>query len=289
MFGGTPLRKGRHVMTPVRSLSVGERNFPTFRLSPWTARPYTPTARASPVSPRSCRLTRPCAPRGTVLSTSRRCGMPPELIVWLVLGFLALVALHELTHVLIAAPRSPDRLRRHQPGRRRGGLRGLARARYWLLQVILPAIVSWLVCYVWLYGVFTYPAPFQARINQAELLGQLPWIVTLLTAADQRRRHHQRHRRGQQAGPRARSHPPRFRGAAEDAGPGAVHRARPQALARDLAGRQGWLPPPDRRSSLTPSAHAHMLTPTADLASRARVRTAAGALRRLFSRRRPAC
>jgi hypothetical protein len=55
------------------------------------------------------------------------------------------------------------------------------RARYWLLQVILPAIVSWAVCYVWLYGLFTFPAPFQARINQAEVLAQLPWVVTLLT------------------------------------------------------------------------------------------------------------
>ena len=41
--------------------------------------------------------------------------------------------------------------------------------------------MSWVVCYVWLYGLFTYPASLQARINQAERAGQLPWIVTLLT------------------------------------------------------------------------------------------------------------
>ena len=55
------------------------------------------------------------------------------------------------------------------------------RARYWLLQVILPAIVSWIVCYVWLYGLFTYPAPYTAKIDINQILSQLPWIVTLLT------------------------------------------------------------------------------------------------------------
>lgn len=108
--------------------------------------------------------------------------MPPALVAWLVLGFLALVALHELTHVLIA------RLHGHPTVCVAINPIGVAvvfedspRARYWLAQVILPAIVSWLVCYVWLHGLFTYPAPFQARINQADVLASLPWIVTLLT------------------------------------------------------------------------------------------------------------
>src|SRR5919202_370859 len=102
------------------------------------------------------RRSHPCAPRGPVLSTSRRCGMPPELVAWLVLGFLALVALHELTHVLIA------RLHGHPTVCVAINPVGVAvvfedspRARYWLLQVILPAIVSWAICYVWLYGLFT--------------------------------------------------------------------------------------------------------------------------------------
>jgi hypothetical protein len=108
--------------------------------------------------------------------------MPPELVAWLVLGFLALVALHELTHVLIAKAHG------HPTVCVAINLVGVAvvfedspRARYWVLQVILPAIVSWAICYVWLYGLFTYPAPFQARINQAEVLAQLPWVVSLLT------------------------------------------------------------------------------------------------------------
>ena len=108
--------------------------------------------------------------------------MSSALIVWLVFGFVALVALHELTHVIIA------RLHGHPTVCVAINPIGVAvvfedspRARYWLLQVILPAVVSWAICYVWLYGLFTYPAPFQARINQADVLAQLPWIVTLLT------------------------------------------------------------------------------------------------------------
>jgi hypothetical protein len=108
--------------------------------------------------------------------------MPIELVAWLVLGFLALVALHEMTHVLIA------RFHGHPTVCVAINPIGVAvvfedspRARYWLLQVILPAIVSWVVCYVWLYGLFTYPASYTARINIDEILAQLPWIVTLLT------------------------------------------------------------------------------------------------------------
>lgn len=108
--------------------------------------------------------------------------MPPELVAWLVLGFLALVALHELTHVLIAkAHGHPTVCVAINPIGVAVVFEDSPRARYWLAQVILPAIVSWVICYVWLYGLFTYPAPFQARINQAEVLTQLPWVVTLLT------------------------------------------------------------------------------------------------------------
>jgi hypothetical protein len=109
--------------------------------------------------------------------------VPPELVVWLVIGFLTLIALHELTHVLIA------RLYGHPTVCVAINPIGVAvvfedtpRARYWLLQVVLPAIVSWAIIYVWLYGLFTYPAPFQARIDLERILGHLPLVVTLLTA-----------------------------------------------------------------------------------------------------------
>src|SRR5215213_5164874 len=112
----------------------------------------------------------------------RRNGMTLELTAWLVLGFLTLVALHELTHVLIATCHGhPTVCIAINPVGVAVVFEDAPRARYWLLQVILPAIVSWVVCYVWLYGVFTYPAPFQQRINLDEMLAQLPWIVTLLT------------------------------------------------------------------------------------------------------------
>jgi hypothetical protein len=108
--------------------------------------------------------------------------MPPLLIGWLVLGFLALVVLHELTHVAIARVHGhPCICVAINPIGVAVVFEDSPRARYWLLQVILPAIVSWVVCYVWLYGLFTYPAPFQARINQIEVLSNLPLIVTLLT------------------------------------------------------------------------------------------------------------
>jgi hypothetical protein len=108
--------------------------------------------------------------------------VPSELIAWLVLGFLALVALHELTHVLIARFHGhPTVCIAINPVGVAVVFEDSPKARYWLAQVILPAIVSWLVCYVWLYGVFTYPTSLQMRVNQAELLTQLHWIVTLLT------------------------------------------------------------------------------------------------------------
>lgn len=108
--------------------------------------------------------------------------MPPELIAWLVLGFLALVALHELTHVLIARFHGhPTVCVAINPVGVAVVFEDSPRARYWLLQVILPAIVSWVVCYVWLYGLFTYPAEFQHRIDLQQTLATLPLIVTLLT------------------------------------------------------------------------------------------------------------
>src|SRR5215207_8330650 len=108
--------------------------------------------------------------------------MPPELVAWLVLGFLALVALHELTHVLIAKAHG------HPTVCVAINLVGVAvvfedspRARYWLLQVILPAIVSWAICYGWLYVLFAWFAPTQFRVDLDLVLANLPLIVTLLT------------------------------------------------------------------------------------------------------------
>ena len=108
--------------------------------------------------------------------------MTLELVAWLVLGFLALVALHELTHVLIAACHGhPTVCIAINPVGVAVVFEDAPRARYWLLQVILPALVSWAVCYAWLYGLFTYPASYNAGADLEMIVGQLPWIVTLIT------------------------------------------------------------------------------------------------------------
>lgn len=108
--------------------------------------------------------------------------MSSALIVWLVFGFVALVLLHELTHVVIA------RFHGHPTVCVAINPIGVAvvfedspRARYWLLQVILPAIVSWVVCYAWLYVLFAGFAPTQARFDIDTILRNLPLVVTLLT------------------------------------------------------------------------------------------------------------
>ena len=106
--------------------------------------------------------------------------MTLELVAWLVLGFLALVALHELTHVLIAKLHGhPTVCVAINPIGVAVVFEDAPRERYWLLQVILPALVSWAVCYARLYGLFTYPASYNAGVEAA--LGQLPWIVALVT------------------------------------------------------------------------------------------------------------
>jgi hypothetical protein len=108
--------------------------------------------------------------------------MSSALILWLVFGFVALVVLHELTHVIIA------RLHGHPTVCVAINPIGVAvvfedspRARYWLLQVILPAVVSWVICYAWLYVLFAGFAPMQVRVDLDTLLANLPIIVTLLT------------------------------------------------------------------------------------------------------------
>jgi hypothetical protein len=50
-----------------------------------------------------------------------------------------------------------------------------------VLQVILPAIVSWVICYGWLYVLFGVMAPPQIRFDLDLIVANLPIIVTLLT------------------------------------------------------------------------------------------------------------
>ena len=108
--------------------------------------------------------------------------MPTELVLWLVAGFVALVVLHEATHWVIAKVHGhPLVCVAVNPVGVCVVFEDEPRLRYWLLQVALPAAVSWVVCYVWLYGVFTFPAPYQARFDVQRAIDSLPLIVTLLT------------------------------------------------------------------------------------------------------------
>ncbi len=108
--------------------------------------------------------------------------MPAELVVWLVLGFLAVVVFHELTHVLIAHSHG------HPMVCVAVNVIGVAvvfedspRTRYWLSQVTLPAVVTWLVSYAWLYVLVTYPSPLSARLPFEDPASGLPLFVTALT------------------------------------------------------------------------------------------------------------
>ena len=108
--------------------------------------------------------------------------MPPELIAWLLIGFAVLVGLHELTHVVIARCHGhPTVCIAINPIGVAVVFEDTPRARYWLSQVVLPAVVSWAVCYVWLYVLFTYPSQLQVRMPVEQALAALPAFVTLLT------------------------------------------------------------------------------------------------------------
>jgi hypothetical protein len=108
--------------------------------------------------------------------------MSSAVIVWLVVGFIALVLLHELTHVLIARCHGhPTVCVAINPIGVAVVFEDSPRARYWLAQVILPAIVSWVICYGWLYVLFAWFAPAQIRFDLDQVLQNLPIIVTVLT------------------------------------------------------------------------------------------------------------
>jgi len=108
--------------------------------------------------------------------------MSPELAAWVLLGLLALVAAHEAAHVAIARchghpticvavnPIGVAVLFEDGPG-----------VAYRLLQVLVPALVSWGVGYLWLWGLFASAAVRAAGLEVDEAVARLPWTATLLT------------------------------------------------------------------------------------------------------------
>jgi len=108
--------------------------------------------------------------------------LPVELLVWLVLGFVALAALHELTHVLIARWHGhPTVCVAINPVGVAVVFEDTPRIPYWAFQVILPALVTWVVCYIWLYVSLVYPSGLQTWLAIHNRLDYLPAVVTLLT------------------------------------------------------------------------------------------------------------
>jgi hypothetical protein len=107
--------------------------------------------------------------------------MPFELVAWMVLGLLAVVVCHELTHVLIA------RLHGHETVCVAVNPVGVAvvfednpTPRYWALQVILPMIVTAIMSYIWLFALITYPSEMQPVFATRGVLESLPGIVALM-------------------------------------------------------------------------------------------------------------
>jgi hypothetical protein len=108
--------------------------------------------------------------------------MPPELVAWLVVGFVAVIALHEATHVLIARSHGhPMVCIAVNPIGVAVVFEDSPRAPYWLSQVTLPAAVTWVASYVWLHVLVTYPSGLQMRLPAGDPAFSLPLFVTLLT------------------------------------------------------------------------------------------------------------
>src|SRR5919198_3746814 len=107
--------------------------------------------------------------------------MPAELLAWMFLGLLAVVACHELTHVLIA------RAHGHRTVCVALNPVGVAvvfedtpSRRYWCWQVILPMLVTAAVSYIWLFVLVTYPSQLQPTFAARGVVGSLPAAVALL-------------------------------------------------------------------------------------------------------------
>lgn len=108
--------------------------------------------------------------------------MPVEVVVWLAVGFVALIGLHELTHVLVARWHGhPTVCVAFSPLSVAVVFEDSPRPRYWLAQVILPAAVSWAVSYAWLASGLAMFSALQARPMVDDPMAFLPILVTLLT------------------------------------------------------------------------------------------------------------
>ena len=109
--------------------------------------------------------------------------MPLELVAWLSLGFLSIVILHELTHVLVA------RLHGHRlvcvavnPIGAAVVIEDRPTQRYALCQVVLPMLVTAALTYPWLYVLLAHFPPVSSAADLQSQVDRLPWLTLGLAA-----------------------------------------------------------------------------------------------------------
>lgn len=112
--------------------------------------------------------------------------MSPQALLWLILGLVVIVVAHELAHVAVA------RAHGHRVICVAFNPIGVAVVfedtpdpRYWLLQLALPSLASWLLGIAWLFGLFALFGPGVAPplSPQPATLLAAGTLLTVLTGA----------------------------------------------------------------------------------------------------------
>jgi hypothetical protein len=107
--------------------------------------------------------------------------MPLELFAWTVLGLLAVIVCHEMTHVFIARAHGHDMVCfAVNPVGVAVVFEDTPSRRYWTLQVLLPMLVTAALSYVWLFTLISYPSPLQSSFAARGVLESLPAVVVLM-------------------------------------------------------------------------------------------------------------
>ena len=107
--------------------------------------------------------------------------MPAELLAWMFLGLFAVVACHELTHVLIArAHGHPTVCVAVNPVGVAVVFEDTPSRSYWAWQVVLPMLVTAVLSYIWLFVMVTSPSQLQAVFAARGVVEALPLTVVVM-------------------------------------------------------------------------------------------------------------